>query len=96
MQTIMSIKEAIEPIAKEYGLKRVFLFGSYAKGTATEESDVDLLFEKGRKLTLLGMSGMLQDAREALDTQVDLVSAGGISEEFKNEIKGSEILIYEE
>ncbi|MBQ7564934.1 MAG: nucleotidyltransferase domain-containing protein [Lachnospiraceae bacterium] len=51
MQSINRIKEAVEPIAKEYGVKRVFLFGSYAKGTATESSDVDLLIEIGRRMT---------------------------------------------
>ena len=36
MKTIESIKEAIAPIAEAYGLKRVYLFGSYAKGLPTE------------------------------------------------------------
>ncbi len=96
VHTIASIKEAIRPIALEYGLKRVYLFGSYAKGTANEESDVDLLIEKGSKLTLLGMSGILQDVKEALKLPVDLISVGGVSEEFRKEIEKSEILIYEQ
>ena len=96
MQTIESIKKAITPIAQEYGLKRVYLFGSYAKGTATEKSDVDLLIEKGKHLTLLGMSGILLDVKNALGVPVDLLSIGGLSPEFKNEIEASEVLLYEE
>lgn len=96
MQTIDSIRSGIIPIAKEYGLKRVFLFGSYAKGTATEESDVDLLVEKGDKLfTLLSLSGFRLDAIDALDTPVDVLSVGGLSDDFKKEIEGSEVLLYE-
>lgn len=95
MLTVDSIQKAITPIAKEYNLKRVYLFGSYAKGTATEDSDVDLLIEKGGRLSLLDMSGILQDAREVLNLSVDLLSAGGLSDEFREEIEGSEILIYE-
>lgn len=43
--TIDEIKRRIEPVAKEYGVKQVYLFGSYARGEATEESDVDLLVD---------------------------------------------------
>ena len=37
------IKKAITPIALKYGLKAVYLFGSYARGTADENSDIALL-----------------------------------------------------
>ena len=32
-------------LASEYGVKRIGLFGSYAKGTVTESSDIDLVVE---------------------------------------------------
>ena len=95
MQTIESIKEAITPIAKEHGLKRVYLFGSYAKGTANEDSDVDLLIEIGTPISLLGLSEILQDAKEAMNISVDLVTKGGMDQDFEEEIAGSEVLIYE-
>ncbi|MBR1628584.1 MAG: nucleotidyltransferase domain-containing protein [Lachnospiraceae bacterium] len=95
MKTIEGIREAITPIAQEYGLKRVYLFGSYAKGTATEDSDVDLLIEKGEKLTLLGLSGIMLDAKDALNLQVDVVVRSDPETEFPKSIKGSEILLYE-
>ncbi len=95
MQTIASIQKAIEPIAKAHGLKRVFLFGSYARGTATENSDIDLLIEKKEPLTLLGMSNILWNAKEALHLPVDLLSAGGLSDDFKKEIEKDKVLIYE-
>ena len=43
MHDIITIKKIIGPIAKSYGIKRIYLFGSYAKGTATRNSDIDLL-----------------------------------------------------
>ena len=96
MQTIEAIKEAITPIAQEYGLKRVYLFGSYAKGTATEDSDVDLLIEKGEtRLSLLGLSGIMLDAKEALKLPVDVIVRRNPDTEFQKNIKGSEILLYE-
>lgn len=96
MPDIITIKNVIAPIAKSYGIKRIYLFGSYAKGTATEESDVDLLIEKGRPMSLLKLSGMRQRVQDALNISVDLVTTAGIEEDFKREIAGTEILLYEE
>ena len=43
--SIQEIQQRIAPIAKQYGLKAVFLFGSYARGEAREDSDIDLLVD---------------------------------------------------
>ena len=96
MPDIVTIRNAITPLAKQYGLKRIYLFGSYAKGTAKETSDIDLLIEKGRSLSLLMLSGFRQDVEEKLNMPVDVVTTSSISEEFKNEIKETEVLLYEE
>ena len=47
MLTINTIKAVVSKIGKKYGIKSAYLFGSYAKGTATENSDVDLVIDKG-------------------------------------------------
>ncbi len=95
MQDITTIKRAFTPIAKEYGLKRAYIFGSYARGEAREDSDVDLLIEKGKPLSLIMLSSLLQDARAALGLPVDLVTTAGIDEDFRRSISGTEVLIYE-
>lgn len=95
MQSIANIQKIITPIAKTYGVRRVFLFGSYAKGTATEDSDVDLLIEKGSKLTLLGLAGIRQEASESLALPVDVVTTAALDEDMRASIMGSEVLLYE-
>ena len=40
--SIHEIQQRIAPVAKQYGVKAVFLFGSYARGEAREDSDIDL------------------------------------------------------
>ena len=40
--SIGEIRAIIAPIAREYGVKKIALFGSYAKGSATPKSDIDL------------------------------------------------------
>ncbi len=96
MPDIATIRNVITPIAKSYGIKRIYLFGSYAKGEATEESDIDLLIEKGKPMSLLKLSGMRQQVQEALNLSVDLVTTVGIEDTFKKEIQGTVILLYEE
>ena len=79
-----------------YGVKKVYLFGSYAKQCETEDSDIDLLIEKGMPMSLLKLSGMRQAVEEALGVSVDLLTVSGIQDDFRKEIEGTEILIYEE
>ena len=50
--TIDQLKDIITPIAKQYGVESISLFGSYSKGNPTDQSDVDLKVEKGRYLKL--------------------------------------------
>lgn len=61
-----------------------------------EKSDVDLLVEKGKPMSLLKLSGMRQMIQEALNLSVDLVTTAGIENDFRKEIAGTEILLYEE
>lgn len=95
MTSVNQIQDLMMPIARKYGVKRMYLFGSYANGTATESSDIDLLVEKGLPLSLLRLSGLRQEASEALGLSVDLVTMTGISDEFRKEIQDTEVLIYE-
>lgn len=95
MPDISEIQKIVVPIAHSYGIKRLYLFGSYAKGTASEKSDVDLLVEKGKPMSLLKLSGMRQTLQEALNLLVDLVTTKGIADDFRKEIAGTEILLYD-
>ena len=96
MPDINEIKKIVVPIAYSYGVKRLYLFGSYAKGTTNEKSDIDLLVEKGKPMSLLKLSGMRQMVQEALNLSVYLVTTTGIKDDFRKEIAGTEILLYEE
>lgn len=96
MKDINTIRELSVPIAKQYGVKRLYLFGSYAKGEATEKSDVDILIEKGMPMSLLKLSGMRQSLMEALNLPVDLVTTAGIETQFEQAIADTEVLLCEE
>ncbi len=74
--SVDEIRSRIAPVAEKHGLKAVYLFGSYARGTATPKSDVDLLVDiSGTKIkSLLQLSEVLCDFEDALGKQVDLVT----------------------
>ncbi len=94
--TIDYIRLAAKNIAKQYGVKRVYLFGSYAKNGATAKSDIDLLIEKGKPMSLLDLSGMRIKFEDELKVSIDLLTTDGTESEFRKEISGTEVLLYEE
>ena len=81
--TIEEIKERIAPVAQKYRLPAVYLFGSYARGEATEESDVDILVDKtGTNLKgLFAMGGLFNDLSEAVGKPIDLITTCAVEEE---------------
>ena len=76
MYTLEEIKQKIVPIAKAHNLKAVYLIGSYARGEATADSDIDFLFDgEGSNITsLVKASSMYADIRELFNVPVDLVN----------------------
>ena len=81
--SINEIKERITPVAQKYRLPAVYLFGSYARGDATEESDVDILVDRtGTKLIgLFEMGGLFNDLEEAIGKPIDLITTSSLEQE---------------
>jgi predicted nucleotidyltransferase len=94
--TVSEIREKAVPIAKEYGIKQMSLFGSYARGDANDESDVDIYIEKGRLSSLIRYFMFVADLEKALQCHVDVVTTGIEDREFLDRIKGEGVLLYEE
>jgi len=92
--TIDEIKNIITPIAELHGVKRVYLFGSYARGDATENSDIDLRIDRGKIRTLFDLGGFYSDLEEGLNKSIDVVTDDGLVDSFYDEIKHEEIEIY--
>ena len=93
--TIEEIKEKVIPVAKKYGVKKLWLFGSYARGEADAESDVDFLIDKG-KIRGLQYFGFVLDLEEIFKCHIDVVMTGSSDKEFLAEIKVDEVLLYDE
>lgn len=78
--TIEQIQSIVEPIAKKYSLKAVYLFGSYARGTANEHSDIDLLIDTtGTGLdTFFKLGAVYMDFADALNKEVDIITVSSM------------------
>jgi predicted nucleotidyltransferase len=68
---IAEIKRRLEPVFRVKGVKSAVLFGSYAKGEASENSDIDLLVDSG--LRGLDFVELIEYVREALQKEVDVI-----------------------
>ncbi len=79
-------RQAILAAAARRGARDLRIFGSVATGTATEGSDVDVVarFEPDR--SLLDLGGLKADLEELLGCSVDVVSEGGLRQEFREAV----------
>ena len=95
MLTIDEIKTAVQKVGEKYHIKSAYLFGSYAKNQATEESDVDLYVNSGLKG--LRFVGFVESLRLALGRNVDVLDSTHIENNSKvqNEIAKTGVLLYE-
>lgn len=76
MLTISQISDAARIIAKEHPVSKIQLFGSYADGTNTPESDVDILieFNPDAVITLLTLCRIKNRMEELLNRTVDVIT----------------------
>ncbi len=94
--TIDQIRRIAAPIAAAYGVKSMHLFGSYARGEATEHSDVDLLIDRGSIRSGFVLGGLYADLRDGLRKSLDLVTTQGADADFLLRIQDDKVTIYEQ
>ena len=71
--TTAKIEEAILQLTKEYPISKVILFGSRAAGTNSENSDIDLIMEFSKPISLLTISAITCQLEEMLSLDVDII-----------------------
>ena len=89
------ISRIVTPIAEKYGVNKVSLFGSRAKGNASDGSDYDFLISKGSLGSLLNYVAFVNELEEVFGTHVDVVTDTSSDQNFINNISKDVVLIYE-
>ncbi len=100
--TLEEIAERIAPVARKYNIPKVYVFGSYARGEADPDSDVDLMIEGG-DYGALDFVGIMEDFKNSLDKSVDLINSETLSQkitkerskEFIKNVNKEKVVVYE-
>ena len=101
--TIEEIICRVTPVAQKYRLAAVYLFGSYARGEATEISDIDLLVDlTGSSAHGIRLGALYIDLQEVLDAKIDLITLASLEQpnahrsarSFREAVKRDRVMIY--
>lgn len=99
------ISALVAPVAEKYGIRAVYLFGSYARQEATEQSDIDLLIDTtGSQLKgLLALGALYCELEELFQKKIDLITVNSLEqkacmpseERFRDNVKRERVMLYE-
>jgi len=99
MDRFESLREKVLPLLRPY-VKRIAVFGSFARGEETSESDIDLIVElkppEQRPCLGLKWFGLEEDLSRVLGREVELVTEGTLSPYVRPYAERDMVLLYEE
>jgi predicted nucleotidyltransferase len=96
MPTFEEIKSKILPFVNKYGIRRVGIFGSFARGDAKESSDIDLIFDFEKEFGLFALSGLKLALEDELGKKIDMVEFSSLDPYISKNIMDEVIMIYEQ
>ena len=81
--SIEELRDRIIPITRKYKIPAVYIFGSYARNEATEESDVDILIDREGSVIrgMFDMGGLYSELQESVGKEIDLVTMQTLRQE---------------
>ncbi len=86
LEALEARRGGIQALALRYGVRRVLVFGSVARGEAGPESDLDLLVELGPGRTLLDLGGFQYELVRLLGCRVDAVTPKGLKPRLRDRV----------
>ena len=90
---IEEIKSKIVKILKKNGVVRAGVFGSYARGEEKEGSDIDILVEIKKKISLFDFVGIKIELEDELGKKVDLVEYKVVKPRIRESVLDGEVRI---
>ncbi|MDR1085412.1 MAG: nucleotidyltransferase domain-containing protein [Deltaproteobacteria bacterium] len=93
--TIAAIKDLVTPIAREYGVRRMWIFGSYARGEASEKSDIDFRIDRGDIDNYIRLACFYGALEKILSKYIDILTITQLYDKFLENISLEEGIIYD-
>ena len=93
LKGLENIIEIIVQVLKRHDVIKAAIFGSYARGEQTPDSDLDLLIEFSGRKTLLDLVGLQLELEELLERKVDVLTYKSIHPLLKEQILGEQRII---
>jgi len=93
--TVKEISEIVSPIASRYNIKRMWLFGSRARGDNKPSSDYDFCIEADRDMSLFDVGAFFSDVKDALSAEIDLVCEDSLDGTFAEAVSREGKIVYE-
>jgi hypothetical protein len=84
----------LRPVCQKYGVTSLAVFGSYARGEARRDSDVDMLVAFSRRVSLLTLIALERELSELLGRKVDLQTVEGLSPYLRDRILKERQVVY--
>ena len=94
--SVDELRMIVSDIAKQYGVKKVALFGSYSTGKQTPESDIDLLIDKGDIKGLFMLNSFINSLQDKLGKDVDVMTYDSLDRSLIKDYLNNEIVLYKE
>ncbi|MDY0151917.1 MAG: nucleotidyltransferase family protein [Candidatus Cloacimonas sp.] len=93
---LKKVYKAIEPFIEEFGISQIRIFGSYARGEETPQSDIDIIVDIGKQIGIYQFIGLKQDIEATLNKNIDLFKPNTLEAFIKDQILAEAITIYEQ
>lgn len=95
--TTQKITQQIAEYFKTQPVLKAWLFGSFARGEETQDSDVDILveYDKNARISLMTISHMIGELEQSIGRKIDLVEEGCLLPFAANSANRDKKLIYE-
>lgn len=89
------IREAVITILSKYNAEKIIIFGSYARGTAKSDSDLDILVCFSSPKSLFQIVRIESELKQTLNMNVDLLTENAVSPYLAKSIHQNEMVIYD-
>ena len=94
--TICDIAEAVHEAVRDCDVQAAYLFGSFARGEASDSSDIDIRLECGSSMTFGMLDKIKEKLEESLGRSVDIVTCRPehMRPRFRDRVQRDEVLLF--